>query len=398
MPLYPSTKATASDLLVAVNNKATNLTAGIDAVTLTIPVTSTTGFPAVGYISINNEIIHYTSIGATQFNADLRGADGSSAASHLINDQVAQNNNAAYHNLPTEELIAIIADLVDNIRPNITNLQNWLEVKRPNLKWISATEIEVEENTAVANETSIAFPDGTIRTVIEDTSSTHKYRRALITATSEYTSGTEDSGLESGFSETNNTWYMVFAVKSLIDPTKFVLTMRPSVITRGNIAGNFNVSYGVNGWVYLGTIRNGDSGAAPGDIIRFKQNGAIMLFRNTVGGNTENSNGIVSETAAVTAFSWTYSAGTGDLQIPDHITHAQWGTKSLSGGTTNLVTAAADTTIRWASINNSPAGWGITVPFQDVELGFRHETNSVAAKDIWLKGFIDGALSAIGLY
>lgn len=124
MPLYPSTKATLQDLFLAVNNKATNLTAGIDDTTLTIPVTSTTGFPTDGYISIDNEIIHYTSVGATQFNADQRGADGSTAAAHSNNAQVSHQIVADHHNAIVDELIAIIDDLVDNIRPNLTILRN----------------------------------------------------------------------------------------------------------------------------------------------------------------------------------------------------------------------------------------------------------------------------------
>lgn len=133
---YPSSKADIDDLYLAVNNKSTNLTAGINDSTLTIPVTSTTGFPATGFISINNEIIHYTSIGATQFNADLRGADGSTAAAHSNNDQVAHHIVAAHHNASTDELIAVEDDLVnalaalnDSTSPaaTATNLKNRID-------------------------------------------------------------------------------------------------------------------------------------------------------------------------------------------------------------------------------------------------------------------------------
>lgn len=107
MAIFPGGVANNGDLVIAVNNKVTNLTAGIDNSTLTIPVTSTSGFPSVGYITIGTEVIHYTSVGATQFNADQRGDDGSTAAAHSNTDQVSQNNNAAFHNLLKDEIIAI---------------------------------------------------------------------------------------------------------------------------------------------------------------------------------------------------------------------------------------------------------------------------------------------------
>lgn len=115
MAIFPSAVAADSDLYIAVNNKVTNLTAGIDASVLTIPVASTTGFPSVGYISIDNEIIHYTSVGASQFNADLRGADGSTAASHLSGTQVNHNVLAAHHNVLKDEIKAIEQNLNDRL-------------------------------------------------------------------------------------------------------------------------------------------------------------------------------------------------------------------------------------------------------------------------------------------
>jgi len=107
MAIFPGGVATDADLVVAVNNKVTNLTAAINDSTLTIPVSSTSGFPSAGYITIDTEVIHYTSIGATQFNADLRGADGTSTAAHSDTTQVSQNNNAAFHNLLKDEIKAI---------------------------------------------------------------------------------------------------------------------------------------------------------------------------------------------------------------------------------------------------------------------------------------------------
>jgi hypothetical protein len=58
----------------ALNNSAT-----------TITVDSTTGFPATGRIDIDSELITYTGVTPTTFTGCVRGANGSTAASHLDN-------------------------------------------------------------------------------------------------------------------------------------------------------------------------------------------------------------------------------------------------------------------------------------------------------------------------
>ena len=115
MAIFPGAIAADSDLYVAVNQKNTTLTSGINNSTLTIPVVSTTGFPSSGFITIDSEIIHYTSVGASQFNADLRGADSTSAASHSNGAFVYHNIVSAHHNSLKDEIKAVeqfISDLV----------------------------------------------------------------------------------------------------------------------------------------------------------------------------------------------------------------------------------------------------------------------------------------------
>lgn len=62
----------------------TALSAGIDAVVTTIPVTSTANFSGAGEIYIGTEIIPYTGVDATNFLGCTRGGYGTTAASHLI--------------------------------------------------------------------------------------------------------------------------------------------------------------------------------------------------------------------------------------------------------------------------------------------------------------------------
>jgi hypothetical protein len=61
----------------------TTLNGGIDAVVTTITVVSTSAFPTSGRIDIGTELITYTGKTATDFTGCVRGANGSTAASHL---------------------------------------------------------------------------------------------------------------------------------------------------------------------------------------------------------------------------------------------------------------------------------------------------------------------------
>lgn len=112
MASYPSSAAGDAQLYVGVNNRSTSLSAAIDAVVTTIPVVSTTGFPTSGFVSIDLEIIAYTSVNATNFLGATRGADGSTAASHASAAEVSHNIVAAHHNALKDEVIAVEGDLV----------------------------------------------------------------------------------------------------------------------------------------------------------------------------------------------------------------------------------------------------------------------------------------------
>lgn len=64
------------------DNTTINIGGGIDASTTSITVTSTTGFPANGYLRCEDEVITYTSVDATHFLGCVRGFGGSVAAAH----------------------------------------------------------------------------------------------------------------------------------------------------------------------------------------------------------------------------------------------------------------------------------------------------------------------------
>lgn len=198
--------------------------------------------------------------------------------------------------------------------------------KRPVLKWVSISLVDVENNTGTANQTSIAFPDGTLISVTEDTSSANKYRRFDITATANFTSGTEDSGLRSGISEANNTWYAIYAVKSQINSANFVLAGDTTLPLQANYA-TLNTRYGTNSWVHLGTISNGDDASTVADILDFEQNGNMTVFRNvctSTDASAVMTGRFLASNTPVTSLSYTYSAGTGSGKIPDHFGLVYW--------------------------------------------------------------------------
>lgn len=61
----------------------TTLSAGIDASVTTIPITSSTGFPATGTVGVGTEEITYTGVAGNTLTGATRGANSTTAAAHL---------------------------------------------------------------------------------------------------------------------------------------------------------------------------------------------------------------------------------------------------------------------------------------------------------------------------
>lgn len=264
--------------------------------------------------------------------------------------------------------------------------------KRPQLTYVSATTIDVSVNTGTANTTKILFPDGNYRSVTEDTSSSNKYRRMDITADAEFTSGTEESGLRAALTEANNTWYAIYAVKSLINTANFVLVGDTTMPVIGSVS-TLNSAYGTNGWVYLGLIRNGDRNGSPGDILNFIQVGNVTIFRNEGAGAVDSMNGyIVANTASASTISFTYSAGSGALDIPDNVTMLQYGISTSAPGAQLDISAQTSATMRFLRINDTPGTTTHSIPFKPATLGCALTSSSATASSIFLQGFMDSTL------
>lgn len=263
--------------------------------------------------------------------------------------------------------------------------------RRPNLVPASSTGVDIENNTGTANQTTLVFPDGTIRSVTENTSSTDKYRRFLITATANFISGTEDSGLYSGLSEATNTWYAIYAVKSQINSANFVLVGTTTLPLQANFS-TLNTNLGANGWIYLGMVRNGNNADATGDLLSFNMSGSKTVFKgNMTGTNSARSlpagNLVATATASATT-SYTYSAGTGTADIPDHIKIGTFLCADVSSGSNTIKTVAGGGT----AIITGQTGFVHLIPDQPVDRGILFVRGTGTAGDILLTGWCDPLL------
>lgn len=123
MATFPGAVSTDSDLYIAVNQKTTQLTDNpLTIGATTANVVSTSGFPTVGFISIDGEIIKYTGLTGTSFTGLTRGQDGTSAAAHVQNSQVYHNVIAIHHNVLKDEIKAeqqFISDVIGRVNTKI---------------------------------------------------------------------------------------------------------------------------------------------------------------------------------------------------------------------------------------------------------------------------------------
>lgn len=112
---WPTSVATDSNLYVGVNELQNNLSAGINNAVTTIGINSTTNFPTVGLVLIDNEVIKYTGISGNNLTGCTRGFDGTTAASHSSAAVVSFAICADHHNVLKNEIEAIETYLSNNL-------------------------------------------------------------------------------------------------------------------------------------------------------------------------------------------------------------------------------------------------------------------------------------------
>lgn len=120
---YPGAAGTDANLFIAINGLSTLLSDNpLTSGATTVNVASTTGFPTAGYITIEAEAISYTGITSTSFTGCTRGADGTTAASHVTGLSVFHDVVAAHHNVLKDEIKAIETDLVASYTGGSTSI------------------------------------------------------------------------------------------------------------------------------------------------------------------------------------------------------------------------------------------------------------------------------------
>lgn len=116
MANYPGALSTNANLYIAVNSLQTTLAATCTSGATTLTLTSTTGFPTTGLVTIDNtEVVSYTGVSGATITGCTRGADGTTAAAHLLGVTVGLTVVAAHHNLLKDEVIAIETALGTNL-------------------------------------------------------------------------------------------------------------------------------------------------------------------------------------------------------------------------------------------------------------------------------------------
>ena len=121
---WPSGVSGDADLYKVTNNLETTLASNIDAVVTTVPLTDATNFQTSGgFVTIDSEIIYYTSKSGNDLTGCTRGADNTTAASHTSGKVVAEYMIAAHHNRLKDELITIETNLETRIGTGTTQVK-----------------------------------------------------------------------------------------------------------------------------------------------------------------------------------------------------------------------------------------------------------------------------------
>lgn len=114
MAIFPTGISTDADLYVALDNFGTTLNGAIDNSQTTITLTSTTGLPTVGILTVDSEKVKYTGVSGFDVTGCTRGFSSTSAAAHLTGATVEFNVIEEHHNTLKDEIIAVETHLGTN--------------------------------------------------------------------------------------------------------------------------------------------------------------------------------------------------------------------------------------------------------------------------------------------
>lgn len=294
----------------------------------------------------------------------------------------------------TKSFAALQIDATPSVAADVVRkdyVDSLMPYRRPVLQYSSGTVVNIETGIdGTSGEARILFVDGTLR----KDSTTGRINCNL--GQNAVLSGSSQSGLRTG-SQTANTWYSIYAVKVTDSSTNFV-TVADTVLPLQTNFATLNSNFGTNGWIYLGTIRNGDGSAASNTIVKFIQAGNKTIFNNVSNNNVQKAHGVLmAGTNGATTLVYTYGAGTTALLIPNQIVIVDWlAQSSATAGTSGIRLNVQDASATWylaSTTNDNVATIAIVSNVSPVD-GIALVTTGTPslAYDIQLSGFIDGAL------
>lgn len=274
-----------------------------------------------------------------------------------------------------------------------TFISNVSIYKRPTLQYTSATQLTVTSNDA--SGAKILFPDGT-----QITQNNSLRQNVIVTQTAIYKSGTAQAGILVS-TAIANTWYSVYAVKSQIDGTQYVVIASTVIAIPTNVT-MLNNSFGSNAWVYLGMFRHGDGTSASTSVVKFYHSGNKTVFNNNLNANVQRSHGIsLATSAGAASLTYTYTAGVTGAVIPSNVSVVDWIVQAgAAAGTSGVRLNVQDASSTWyyASISNDNVP--VTVPVPNVVasdgVALIISGSPSVAYDVILSGYIDDTLG-VGL-
>lgn len=270
-------------------------------------------------------------------------------------------------------------------------VDHYSNYRRPVLVYNSSTVVNIETGiNGTSGQAQIQFPDGNLR----QDSTTGRIQCNLAQVAN--LSGSWQSGLRTG-TVAASTWYAVYAVKTTDDALKFVAVADLVLPLQANFT-TLNTNFGTNGWVYLGLVRYGNNSDTGTGILTFKQNGNTTIFTNACGGTAPGIASFgtsVATSASTTSLTYTYSAGTGNAQIPNNIGMIQYQLNYNTVGATvcRASVAAAPPYYFDAAATAAAARIVVILPWKEAVTNVNAESSGTnSAVEITVYGFVDNVL------
>lgn len=264
--------------------------------------------------------------------------------------------------------------------------------RKPNLKYASSTEVDVETGTVgTSGQGTILFPDGAYYT---DTNSWAI--RCVVTSTANWGNGTMVGGNAPGEQLGSNLWKNFYAVKSSAtgNTSNYVIVASTYQPIQSNFSA-LNSKFGANGWSYLGVIAYGDGSGSPLAVPLFGMAGNRVTYRNISSASSEQAVGILMTSANAASLAWSYASGTSTSgQVPAQLIFGSY--SSDNSGNSSMLLSSTGNNIYW--LENTVSLHVQTTEDRALIDGFRVTTigSGSTALNIILYGYIDGALGVGG--